>query len=206
VLTFAPALVPFSGGCFAQSWFDHTDIQRLSVRTRSDRSRSVNMTTTALQLEALLSERATQAVDESCSCGLGLVGHGEAYNEDAFHHFLAIERKRSEVSARPFLLLLVEFDPSFACVGRDLAGQIFTALSLSLRDTDVVGWYRSDRIAGALLTDLGDAPEVHAPEQISARVQGMLRQQLPPAAGSSVQVRIYPAPARENAAPARWRS
>jgi hypothetical protein len=164
------------------------------------------MTTTALQLEDLLSEQTADAVTEPGSCGLAFVGHGEAYNEEAFHHFLNIERKRSEASARPFLLLLVEFEPSFAFVGRELAGRIFGALSLSLRDTDVIGWYRADRVAGAVLTDLGDATQAVAPEQISARVETMLRQHLPPAAASSVQVCLYPVPARSDAAPNWWRS
>src|SRR2546422_1060554 len=33
---------------------------------------------------------------------------GQAYNEQAFRYFLAIERKRSERSGHPFLLLLVD--------------------------------------------------------------------------------------------------
>jgi len=163
------------------------------------------MTTTALQLEDILTER-TGAITEPCSCGLALVGHGEAYNEEAFHHFLAIERKRSEATERPFLLMLVEFDPSFAHVGHDLAGRIFAALTLSLRDTDVIGWYRNDRIAGAVLTDLGDSPETTAPEQISARVERMLRRHLPAAAASAVYVRLYQVPARSDAAQNWWRS
>src|SRR4051812_10599753 len=47
---------------------------------------------------------------ESCSCRFALTGHGETYNEQAFHHFLAIEHKRSEASTRPFMLLLVELE------------------------------------------------------------------------------------------------
>src|SRR2546427_7764733 len=37
-------------------------------------------------------------------------GPGHPYNEEAFQYFLEIERKRSELSNRPFLLMLVDFN------------------------------------------------------------------------------------------------
>ena len=37
-------------------------------------------------------------------------GAGYAYNEEAFQYFLEIERKRSELSNCPFLLMLVDFN------------------------------------------------------------------------------------------------
>ena len=44
-----------------------------------------------------------------CSCGVAFEGRlGQAYNEEAFRYFLAIERKRAERSHRTFLLLLVD--------------------------------------------------------------------------------------------------
>src|SRR5215510_13529995 len=44
------------------------------------------------------------------SCGFALPdGSSDAYNEEAFQYFLEIERKRSEMSNRPFLLMLIEF-------------------------------------------------------------------------------------------------
>jgi hypothetical protein len=160
------------------------------------------MTMAATVLEQVSEDQGHSEVSatgvEPGSCGLALVGHGEAYNEEAFHHFLAIERKRSEASMRPFLLLLVEFEQSLASaayVDRDVAGGIFSALASSLRDTDVIGWYREDRIAGAVLTDLDDTQGV-APEQITDRVRRVVKDNVPVKLASLVQVRIYQLPVR----------
>lgn len=171
--------------------------------------RRVNvMTTMAANIESTLSlqraNTATQDSVEPCSCGLALADHGEAYNEEAFHHFLAIERKRSEASSRPFLLLLVGFErrPGTAAhVGPDKAARLFSALSESLRDTDVIGWYREQRIAGAVLTDLGDAPQAIVPH-ITDRVRQILRRDFPSDVAPQVQVRVYQLPARAEAAAA----
>ena len=143
-----------------------------------------------------------QSAPESCSCGFALTGHGEAYNEQAFHHFLSIERKRSEASSRPFLLLLVEFDKHLGLpvpIGHDVASRLFAALAASLRDTDVIGWYREQRIAGAVLTDLGEAPQTIMPA-ITQRVRAFLQCDLPGGLASLVQVRLYQLPARIEAA------
>jgi hypothetical protein len=171
--------------------------------------RRVNgMTTLAANIDRSLSlERVTtfEPSLDSCECGLALTGHGEAYNEEAFHHFLAIERKRSEATTRPFLLLLVEFEKNVGIplqVGHDMAARVFSGLAESLRDTDVIGWYREQRIAGAVLTDLGDAPQAIVPH-ITDRVRQILLRDL--TAGIGVQVRVYQLPARVEASTAQAR-
>jgi hypothetical protein len=163
------------------------------------------MTTAAANLEgAFPIQKITEPVQpapESCSCGFALTGHGETYNEEAFHHFLAIERKRSEASTRPFLLLLVEFDRHLGVpvpIARDVASRLFAALGAALRDTDVIGWYREQRIAGAVLTDLGNAPQTIMPV-ITQRVRAFLQCELRDGLASSVQVRLYQLPARVEA-------
>jgi hypothetical protein len=160
------------------------------------------MTTAAANLDRALSiQRTTVPVEterEWCSCGFALTGHGEAYNEQAFHHLLAIERIRSEASTRPFLLLLVEFDKHSGLsvpVDHDTASRLFAALAASLRDTDVIGWYREQRIAGAVLTDMGDAPQAIMPV-ITERVRSFLRRDLPGDLAPLIQVRLYQLPAR----------
>lgn len=167
------------------------------------------MTTLAATIErSIFHERAisdSRATQEPCACGLALAGHGDAYNEDAFHHFLAIERKRSEASGRPFLLLLVEFEQSPGItlhIHRQFADRMFTGLSEGLRDTDVIGWYRHNRIAGAVLTDLGDAPEQMVRKQVTRRVRAALEGCLDAGVGSLAQIRVYQLPARLEASAA----
>ena len=173
--------------------------------------RRVNgMTTLAAKLDRALSIQRTTVpvvpVAESCSCGFALTGHGEAYNEQAFHHFLSIERKRSEASTRPFLLLLIEFDKHLGLplpVGHRMSSRLFAALAAALRDTDVIGWYRELRIAGAVLTDLGDAPQAIMPA-ITQRVRCFLDSAIFPATSPSiVRVRLCQLPSRVEARPTR---
>jgi hypothetical protein len=162
---------------------------------------------TATIERSILQERAmpdTRPAIEACSCGLALAGHGEAYNEEAFHHFLAIERKRSEASSRPFLLLLVEFEKSpgvAAHIAPEYAEQIFSGLAEGLRDTDVIGWYRHNRVAGAVLTDLGEAPEQTVRQQVTRRVTAALHGCIPVAVASLAQIRVYQLPARVETSP-----
>jgi hypothetical protein len=120
-------------------------------------------------------------------------GPADAYNEEAFQYFLEIERKRSELSNRPFLLMLVDFNkhPRIDAVTGE---KLFSVLSLSLRETDFIGWYREGRVAGAVLTQHGEADGDHLSELVRARIEGALRQLLPPALASQLQARIYQIP------------
>jgi hypothetical protein len=160
------------------------------------------MTTLAATIERFVFHERTindsRAIQESCACALALAGHGEAYNEEAFHHFVALERKRSEASGRPFLLLLVEFEqgPGVTLhIDRQFADRIFAGLAEGLRDTDVIGWYRHNRIAGAVLTDLGDTPEQTVRKQVTHRVRAALESSVPRSRASLAQIRVYQLPA-----------
>src|SRR5207249_3846912 len=102
---------------------------------------------------------------------------GQAYNEQAFRSFLAIERKRSERSGCPFLLLLVALkEQSGVTVRIDpmVAPKLFSALWLCLRETDCIGWYREERVAGAVLTERGDRHPTEVCRLIGQRVSGVL--------------------------------
>jgi hypothetical protein len=132
---------------------------------------------------------------DRCSCGVALEGRlGQAYNEQAFRYFLAIERKRSERSGCPFLLLLVDLkEQSGVSVRIDpmVAPKLFSALWLCLRETDCIGWYREERVAGALVPELGDRHPTEVCRLVGQRVSGMLREGLPADVAPRVQVRVY---------------
>jgi hypothetical protein len=119
---------------------------------------------------------------------------GHAYNEETFQYLLALERKRAERSGRPFLLLLVDLGPGPAeGVGLDriVARRLFPALWRCLRETDVVGWYREPRVAGAVLTDLGDGHAADVGRLMSERISGVLDDVLPSEIARRLQVRVY---------------
>jgi len=209
VLTTLVVAIALHGGAMHRSDFLMADGRSTGGAVspiRSAVARVDVMTTMAANFDSALSLQRTSVMSEpaaeSCSCAFALTGHGEAYNEQAFHHFLAIERKRSEASARPFLLLLVDFEKhrgTAVAVDNEAASHLFAALAQSLRDTDVIGWYREHRVAGAVLTDLGEALHSITPT-INARVRGLLQRDLPAGLASLVQVRLYQMPARAESA------
>lgn len=75
--------------------------------------------------------------------------------EETFRQMIAIERKRTERSKSPFLLMLLEVEDggSQKKIGATLE-KVLGALLLSSRDTDLVGWYKSHETVGAMFTGL----------------------------------------------------
>jgi hypothetical protein len=135
------------------------------------------------------------------SAGFALQGDsGQAYNEEAFHYFLEIERKRCEISQRPFLLLLIDLrDPATGIYNSGpTAGKLLSILSRCLRDTDFVGWYREGRVVGAVLTQHGEPPRDSLSEIVRERVGGELRKHLPSDLVAGLPVRVYRLPPNVN--------
>ena len=136
--------------------------------------------------------------DDQCSCSLAQHGANQVYNETAFQYFLALERNRSELSSRPLQLMLVDLKKQNGAnqeVDAKVAAKVFAALSQSLRETDVIGWYREQQIAGAVLT-FADGPEPDASSRVAERVSGALGVSLPSDIVRRLQVRVYQLPAR----------
>jgi hypothetical protein len=136
----------------------------------------------------------TVAIPDECTCGLALAGKSEVYNEEAFRYFLDIERKRFEASSQPFVLVLVDFvrrSGHTDLMSAATASRIFSSLTCTLRDTDVIGWYREDRIIGAVLTHMGDAPIAETTRQMKARLTRALGGHLPDDIARFLKVRLY---------------
>jgi hypothetical protein len=127
--------------------------------------------------------------------GVSLEGRlGQAYNQDAFRYFLEIEHKRAGRAHRPVLLLLLDLREPPATGARIdpvLAAKLFSVLWISLRETDVIGWYREDRVAGAVLTQVEDGLRLEARGVIRERVTGALCQGLSADLARRLRVRVY---------------
>jgi hypothetical protein len=133
----------------------------------------------------------------SCGCGFATDDSERAYNEEAFRYFLELESKRSEISNRPFLLLLVDLHkPSTGPVAivPSSAREIFSALSVCVRETDFVGWYRTRSVVGAVLTQHQDPRSGCLQETASRRIEQLLRDRLSPELANQLQVRVYQVP------------
>lgn len=83
------------------------------------------------------------------------VGKREVLNEDTFNRMIAIERKRTERSKQPFLLMLLEAGnhQGSAKSGGSLES-VVSVLQSSIRETDVIGWYKDRATVGVIYTGL----------------------------------------------------
>jgi lipopolysaccharide/colanic/teichoic acid biosynthesis glycosyltransferase len=99
--------------------------------------------------------------------------------EVAFHAIISLERKRTERSQRPFLLVLLDVESIVAGdkKGRESAkilARILAAFSLAIRETDVSGWYKTNSALGIIFTEIGIDAQKSAIGAILARIGGTL--------------------------------
>ena len=121
-------------------------------------------------------------------------GDTRAYNEAAFACFLDLEHRRSERSNRPFTLLLADFAPWSGVDARmeqDIATSVLSVLLRCLRDTDFVGWYLHEQVAGAVLTEGAAIHDENASRNLRERVIRALTVRLPETFANRVRVRVY---------------
>jgi hypothetical protein len=137
-----------------------------------------------------------------------LLQHGHAaqpYNEEAFRYLLAVERERFDRSGRSFLLLLMAPTPQpgvRARIARPVARKLFASLRLCLRETDFIGWYHEECVAGAVLTDLGERTAAAVGRRVGQTIGKALRERCSPDVARGFQVRVYEHAEPGGAAPA----
>jgi hypothetical protein len=115
------------------------------------------------------------------------------HSEEAFRYLLDVERRRSQMSGRPFLLLLITFVPGGAdngAIPTRVAARVFAALSGVLRDTDLVGWHSDAHTVGAVLTQSGSTPPATAMSRVRARVWQALDTELPTTLAKQLRLRL----------------
>ena len=135
----------------------------------------------------------TRAPDR-CACGLAIEGsQAYAYNEEAFGYLLRVQRKRSERSDQPFLLLLVDLrgkPDQLVRIESTAARPLFAALADALRDDDLIGWYKEPYIVGAVLTECADGSRGRTAAIVTERVTKALADALTPETAARFQVRV----------------
>jgi lipopolysaccharide/colanic/teichoic acid biosynthesis glycosyltransferase len=77
------------------------------------------------------------------------------HSEEVFRRMIALERKRSERTQRPFVLLLMETGRAVP-TGKNsrLLLDILSALQTATRETDVTGWYDANSSLGVMFTEI----------------------------------------------------
>ena len=102
----------------------------------------------------------------------------EILSQKAFLRVISIERLRTERSRKPFLLMLLDMgDHLSETNGRNL-GKLVAALSASTRETDMAGWYESNRIVGLMFTEICLEDRSTLVSTMISRVSDILRNHL----------------------------
>ena len=116
---------------------------------------------------------------KQASHGLVRIAHsfaeeGDFYPEAAFDRMLYLERKRTERSRRPFLLMLLNVEGlSSSPEDSNLVKEIRTALSSSIRETDIRGWFEQGKVIGIIFTEMNSIDEI-VKDKIFLKIQDCL--------------------------------
>jgi lipopolysaccharide/colanic/teichoic acid biosynthesis glycosyltransferase len=116
----------------------------------------------------------------------------EVLSEVTFKRSIAVERKRTERSKEPFLLMLLEVGkhPDREKKGRALDNMV-SALQLCTRETDLIGWYKSGTIVGVIFTALVGTDKNSILSAILSRVSTTLRDRLTSGQFSQVSISFH---------------
>ena len=124
------------------------------------------------------------------------------YGKSHFHHMLRIERKRTERSQDPFLLLLLDLS---ALLGKqhnkEILGKIKSVLASCLRETDIRGWYDHNRVIGVIFTETLSMDE-HSIEGIFRKIRDKFSEKLDPEWVKKISISFHTYPETNGSASA----
>jgi lipopolysaccharide/colanic/teichoic acid biosynthesis glycosyltransferase len=101
-----------------------------------------------------------------------------ALDEEDFKRVIAVERKRTERSKAPFVLMLLEVPDQSSEKAVQALERVMSILLATSRDTDLVGWYRAKSTIGALFTGLVAGDKSAILMTILSRASNTLRAEL----------------------------
>jgi lipopolysaccharide/colanic/teichoic acid biosynthesis glycosyltransferase len=103
----------------------------------------------------------------------------QVLDQESFHKIVSRERKRTERSRRPFLLMLLDAGAELGT--RDSVRtltKIVSTLVPAVRETDAVGWYESGSVVGVIFTELDCEDRNAIVSTMLVRVSSTLRDHL----------------------------
>ena len=108
------------------------------------------------------------------------VANAAVVSEQGFSAALQREKRRTERSRRPFVLMLVRprmvsATPEGTAFLEDLA----SALAHASRETDVIGWHEQSHVLGAIFTELGAAQDSAVLDSLRHRMQCLVEKRAP---------------------------
>jgi exopolysaccharide biosynthesis polyprenyl glycosylphosphotransferase len=118
-------------------------------------------------------------------------------SQEAFHSMLTLERRRADRSKHPFVLLLIETDAVHKN-GNSAAfnSRLKTAVTNSIRETDVLGWYEEGSTLGVIFTEIAEDSSVA--EVLRAKIVTVLHDSFDLAISSRLIITVHVFPQNWN--------
>jgi GGDEF domain-containing protein len=117
------------------------------------------------------------------------------YKEEYFNDFLRVERRRTERSRRPFLLMLIDLEHMDPQEKGEAAEQIARALFSTSRETDVKGWYKKASVIGIIFTEPNPDNDIaYFQDRIFDKVCGGIKGVVGSDRSSKLEIRLHSFP------------
>jgi len=98
-------------------------------------------------------------------------------SEEDFHVMLTLERRRSERSRKPFILMLLDAHQENGTAS-EILHQALAVVAPSTRETDALGWYKYGAILGLIFTEIGNNYQDLTVEILRTKIRISLQEQL----------------------------
>jgi lipopolysaccharide/colanic/teichoic acid biosynthesis glycosyltransferase len=119
-------------------------------------------------------------------------------DELLFQRLLSLERRRCERAGTRFALVLVGLDVVNNKLTMEASQEIAHAIGASMRETDIVGWYRESSVIGIILTALTDATQDTLESVVVERIRRVLSLSLDPALMGQIRISCHVFPGEDS--------
>jgi len=124
------------------------------------------------------------------------LGSEDFYEESHFNEMLNLEKKRSQRSMRPLMLMRLDISGLMEPNPADARRKVKQALASGIRETDIRGWYKRGAVVGIVFTEIQSAtPQVR--ELLIRRVMAKLVGQIDPDVLCKIKVTFHMFPEDE---------
>lgn len=110
-----------------------------------------------------------------------------AMPENVFHSMLTLERRRAERSRKQFVLMLMDAHLENGSAAAIL-NEAVDVLMVSKRETDLIGWYRENSIAGVIFTEVNAGADRPITEILRTKFETALAERM--GSGKSAKIAI----------------
>jgi lipopolysaccharide/colanic/teichoic acid biosynthesis glycosyltransferase len=122
-------------------------------------------------------------------------GSTQLFTEKQFRQMLCRERKRSERSRKPLVLMLIDSEVLPRSKNdKVVLGQIAEKVALVVRETDLTGWFEDGTVIGVIFTELGNAPVSSVTKIIESKVKAGLQGAFSPSQLGHLRISLYAFP------------